>query len=99
MLPADSKFFYLTMRQFLIINIALSLPFLITAQTKTAGTLSDSTLSNDTVRLQEVVVKAPTLKTIMEVDGNLTTIKDTELSKLATTYEVMRFIPGLIVSG
>ncbi|MDE5887090.1 MAG: outer membrane beta-barrel family protein [Muribaculaceae bacterium] len=87
------------MRQFLIINIALSLPFLITAQTKTAGTLSDSTLSNDTVRLQEVVVKAPTLKTIMEVDGNLTTIKDTELSKLATTYEVMRFIPGLIVSG
>lgn len=87
------------MRHSLIITTVLTLPFLINAQTKPVRTLSDSTLSNDTVRLQEVVVKAPTLKTIMEVDGNLTTVKDTELSKLATTYEVIKFIPGLIVAG
>lgn len=59
----------------------------------------DTLSKNDTVRLKEVVVKAPALKTVMEVDGNLTTVRGTELSKLATTFEVMKFIPGLIVSG
>ncbi|MDE6227716.1 MAG: outer membrane beta-barrel family protein [Muribaculaceae bacterium] len=58
----------------------------------------DSTVKNDTVSLKEVVVKAPALNTIMEVDGNVTIIKDTELSKLTNPYEVMKFIPGLIVT-
>lgn len=58
----------------------------------------DSTVKNDTISLKEVVVKAPALNTVMEVDGNVTIIKDTELSKLANPFEVMKFVPGLIVS-